>query len=171
MVYIWLVDLCFLQTCLISLTCEGKWQSSASSRLFTDSERTSSVHSTSQRATFPAYRCVCISSCCTHSVYNLMCEWIIIYCNIISVFSEPPERGGDPAALPAASRPSCQRHRTRTAHGVVPPHGLQPLLPPHPPQRHTRLQHRHRSVTRCLKHVHLFLLMWHLKFYIWHLKI
>lgn len=50
---------CIVQTCLTSPTCVGKWQSSASSRQFTDSGRTSSVPSTSPRETFPACRFVC----------------------------------------------------------------------------------------------------------------
>lgn len=50
-----------VQTCLISLTCEEKWQSSASSRLCTDLGKTSLAHSTSPRETFPACRCVCSS--------------------------------------------------------------------------------------------------------------
>ena len=59
--------LCFVQTCLISPTCVGRWQSSASSRLFTDSGRTSSAHLTSQRETFPACRCVCCWGFLTYS--------------------------------------------------------------------------------------------------------
>lgn len=56
---VWSLYLTSPQTCLISPICVGKWQSFVFSRLFTDSGRTSLVHSTSQRETFPAYRCLC----------------------------------------------------------------------------------------------------------------
>lgn len=62
------------------------------------------------------------------------------------VFGEPAKRGGDPAAVPAATRTGRQRDRTRPAPGVLPPHRLQPLLSAHTAQRHAGLQHRHRSV-------------------------
>lgn len=63
-----------------------------------------------------------------------------------AVFGQPAERGGGPAAVPAASRAGGERNGTRATPGIVPPHCLQSLLPPGSPQRHTRLQHRHRSV-------------------------
>lgn len=56
-ILIWTSFYMFVQTCLTSLTCVVKWQSSASLRPCTDLERTSLARSTSQRATFLACRC------------------------------------------------------------------------------------------------------------------
>lgn len=82
-VHIWPVFIFFVQTCLISPTCVGKWQSSASLRLFTDSGRTSSAHSTSQRETFPACRSVSCS-CCTLS-FCLLVFPHLIFCTCVYV--------------------------------------------------------------------------------------
>lgn len=141
------VGFCFVQTCSTSPTCVGKWPSSASSRQSTDSGRTSSAHSTSQRETSHACRCICFSPCCTFAILYISLKDNILYVRGISVFREPPEWGGDPGAVPAASWAGCQCDGTRPAPGVLPPHGLQPFLPPHPPQCHARVQHRYRSVT------------------------
>lgn len=72
-----------------------------------------------------------------------------------AVFCQPAEWGGGPAAVPAASRAGGERNRAWTTPGIMPPHCLQSLLSPSSSQCHTRLQHRHRSVTRRLKCVSL----------------
>ena len=90
--------------------------------------------------------CVCVCACVCVSVCLCVCVCVSL-CVSPSVLCEPAERGGDPAAVPAASGSAAQRHGSRAPPGVLPPHGLQPLLPAHPPQRHAGLQHRHRSAS------------------------
>lgn len=83
----------FVQTCLISPTCVGKSQSSASSRPFTDSGRTSSAHSTSQRETFHACRCVSLFATLVLTVksvnrYNILYTCVYIFQYSVSLQSE-----------------------------------------------------------------------------------
>lgn len=78
-----------------------------------------------------------------------------------SVFCESSEWGGDPGAVPATARTAHQRDGTRPTPGVLPPHRLQPLLPPHPPQRHAGVQHRYRSDGgQTQKSVFIFIYLW-----------
>lgn len=146
----------FFQTCLISPICVGKWPNFASSRLFTDLGRTSSARLTFQRETFPACRC------CSR-LYILPCSVFVQHYQTkpmpvwFTVFRQPSEWGGDPAEVPAASGAGGQRDRSWSTPGIVPPYCLESLLASHSSQCHTRLQHRHRSVTRRLKCISLWI--------------
>lgn len=70
---------CSHQACLTSPICVEKWQSSAFLRLFTDSGKRSLEHSTSQRETFLAYRCLYVSC----QVFNI---WLSCFINLQTTF-------------------------------------------------------------------------------------